>query len=368
MRPTDSRYQKLSTEDRGRVSLEPADSTSSTHRTSISKPSRLVYLVLGLVFLVVGLFFSLSLVPASALSGIASLDSKPTLSLTPSANWSKLLQTLENIEEKFNRRLGYPVQLLVNGELPSEGIRSRTEWITGGKAKWSLVTKDQGWGPPSWISSKDVQASVDKIGFSEGYRNMCRFFSMHYWRHPAVKDYEWIWRLDDTSRFHCALMEDPIELMKNSSTTYGYSQIEHESLYVIPSLWETTLSFLQDANAREQGWYRQMSKENWLDLISDDRGKSYNLNFEIVHRSFLESEPYQAYVEYLDKAGGFYRERWGDAPIRTIATALFLPRRAFYYFSSITGYQHEHPNFICPDYAWCDCDPKKSGKNYGGNW
>lgn len=161
MRPTDSRYQKLSTEDRGRVSLEPADSTSSTHRTSISKPSRLVYLVLGLVFLVVGLFFSLSLVPASALSGIASLDSKPTLSLTPSANWSvtpaprprhnativilvnpdsnhfqKLLQTLENIEEKFNRRLGYPVQLLVNGELPSEGIRSRTEWITGGKAKW----------------------------------------------------------------------------------------------------------------------------------------------------------------------------------------------------------------------------------------
>jgi len=47
----------------------------------------------------------------------------------------------------------------------------------------------------------------------------------------------------------------------------------------------------------------------------------------------------------------------GDAPIRTIATALFLPRRAFHDFSPITGYQHEYPSFVCPEKEWCDCQP-----------
>jgi len=31
----------------------------------------------------------------------------------------------------------------------------------------------------------------------------------------------------------------------------------------------------------------------------------------VIFEQFFESEPYQAYIEYLDKAGGFYSERWG---------------------------------------------------------
>ncbi|GAA6060450.1 hypothetical protein JCM10212_000043 [Sporobolomyces blumeae] len=284
--------------------------------------------------------------------------------------YQALLPTLTNIEERFNRRLGYPIQLLTDGQLPPQAVMDRTAWITSGKATWSLVTESQGWGPPEWITQEQIDKSTKEIGFSVGYRNMCRFYSMFHFDHPAVKPYEYIWRLDEGINFHCQLMEDPIELMKRDKAQYGFSQIEIEAPFVIPTLWETTLSFLEESKAKEKGW---IPDRNWQELISEDGLKTYSRkmfynNFEIVHRSFFGSEPYQEYVKYLDKAGGFYTERWGDAPIRTIATALFLERREFHDFSGMTGYQHDNPAFVCPDKPWCDCNPDKSLQNWNGNW
>ncbi|GAA5912602.1 uncharacterized protein JCM6883_005322 [Sporobolomyces salmoneus] len=390
-------YQQLRTDVEGSPTSESLEFNEPPKRrlsssTTITIPSKIVQVVIWSIALIV----LVSIVSVSTLKSRILSPSTGSLPLSLSADWSttpsslirprhnativilvspssnmyhNLLSTLSNVEEKFNRRLGYPIQLLTNGELPSEAIRKRTEWVTGGKAKWSLVTKEQGWGPPDWIAPEQIQKSIETVGFSEGYRNMCQFFSMYHWGHPAVREFEWVWRLDDTSRFHCALMDDPIELMMKASAIYGYSQVVQEALYVIPTLWNTTLAFLKDSKAEEKGWFKPKEKEaNWLDFISNDEGKSYNLSFEIVHRSFFESAPYRAYTSYLNESGGFYLERWGDAPVRTIATSLFLARRKFYDFSKITGYQHEYPEFECPDLEWCDCDPEKSGRNGGGNW
>jgi len=123
--------------------------------------------------------------------------------VNPGSNhYQVLLPTLQNLEEKFNRRFGYPIQLLTDGELPDEGVRKRTEWITGGKAKWcesslrfrqrfrkltliviaplqslvALVTPEQGWGPPSWITEETTNASIARMGFSKGYRFVSSFF------------------------------------------------------------------------------------------------------------------------------------------------------------------------------------------------
>jgi hypothetical protein len=47
-------------------------------------------------------------------------------------------------------------------------------------------------------------------------------------------------------------------------------------------------------------------------------------NFEIGSLDFYRSEAYTAYFDHLDKAGGFFYERWGDAPVHSIAACLFL--------------------------------------------
>lgn len=41
------------------------------------------------------------------------------------------------------------------------------------------------------------------------------------------------------------------------------------------------------------------------------------------------------YFEHLDKAGGFFYERWGDAPVHSIAASLFLPKDQIHFFDDI---------------------------------
>lgn len=41
------------------------------------------------------------------------------------------------------------------------------------------------------------------------------------------------------------------------------------------------------------------------------------------------------YFEHLDQAGGFFYERWGDAPVHSIAAALLLPKSQIHFFNDI---------------------------------
>lgn len=61
---------------------------------------------------------------------------------------------------------------------------------------------------------------------------------------------------------------------------------------------------------------------------------------------FFRSKAYTDYFNYLDKTGGFFYERWGDAPVHSIAAAFFLPRSEIHFFHDI-GYRHS-PYIRCP--------------------
>ncbi|GAA5905290.1 hypothetical protein JCM6882_003737 [Rhodosporidiobolus microsporus] len=286
------------------------------------------------------------------------------LLISPRTNpYKDLLPTLHNIENRFNRRLGYPIQLLTDGALPAPEIMERTAYITGGKAKWDLVTPEQGWGPPSWVSKKDVAKGQKAIkGFPIGYRNMCRFFSKFHHLHPTLINYEYIWRLDEGIEFFC-------DLMQSTSSLYGFSNLDTEALFVVPTLWQRTQEFMEKAKEKHPDWFPEGRDEGFL-LNKDgewNRIMYYN-NFEIVHRSFLESEPYQAYVSYLDELKGFYLERWGDAPVRTIGLNYFVDKAKIHDFAEVTGYMHPNPPFYCPDKPWCSCNPAKSKDNAFEEW
>lgn len=63
-------------------------------------------------------------------------------------------------------------------------------------------------------------------------------------------------------------------------------------------------------------------------------------NFEIADLNFWRGEAYSKYFTFLDEKGGFYYERWGDAPVHSIAAALFLPKDQIHFFSDV-GYKHD---------------------------
>lgn len=87
-------------------------------------------------------------------------------------------------------------------------------------------------------------------------------------------------------------------------------------------------------------------------------------NFEIADMDFWRGEAYQAFFEYLDQQGGFYYERWGDAPVHSLAAALFLPKDRIHFFKDF-GYEH-NPYTHCPSdmETWkkgrCSCNRERS--------
>jgi alpha 1,2-mannosyltransferase len=66
----------------------------------------------------------------------------------------------------------------------------------------------------------------------------------------------------------------------------------------------------------------------------------YN-NFEIGAFSLFRDKSYLEFFEYLDKEGGFYYERWGDAPVHTYWILGKLNKNQIHFFSDIP-YSHQH--------------------------
>lgn len=91
-------------------------------------------------------------------------------------------------------------------------------------------------------------------------------------------------------------------------------------------------------------------------------------NFEIGDLDFWRGEAYSKFFDYLDAKGGFYYERWGDAPVHSIGAALFAHKDQIHFFNDI-GYRHE-PFQHCPQgeahsRGKCWCSEKE---NFGEHW
>jgi alpha 1,2-mannosyltransferase len=87
-------------------------------------------------------------------------------------------------------------------------------------------------------------------------------------------------------------------------------------------------------------------------------------NFEIGSLEWLRSKEYIDYFTSLDKDGGFFYERWGDAPVHSIAASLMLKKEQIHFWNEIAYY---HVPFThCPTEEQirldlrCSCKPKEN--------
>ncbi|KAJ9104260.1 Glycolipid 2-alpha-mannosyltransferase 1 [Naganishia cerealis] len=153
---------------------------------------------------------------------------------------------------------------------------------------------------------------------------MCRFNSGFFFRHPLLASYDYYWRIEPGVKFFCDLSYDPFLVMQDEKKVYAFTLSLFEYIETIPTLWDATKDFIK-ANPQ------YLAEDNAMDFLSDDGGETYNRchfwsNFEIGDLNFWRSEAYMKYFEHLDNAGGFYYERWGDAPVHSIGAALFAPK------------------------------------------
>ena len=272
-----------------------------------------------------------------------------------------LLTSIGYIREKFNKKFNYPWVFLNDEEFTDE-FKNKVLSMLNSTVEFGLVPKEH-WSYPEYIDEeKAAQTRIDMAeiiyGDSESYRNMCRYQSGFFWRHELLMKYDWYWRVEPGIAYFCDILEDPFQFMQDNQKVYGFTISIHEFESTIPTLWETTKNFVSNHT-------NLINSDNLLKFVSDDNGETYNMchfwsNFEIGNLNFWRSKAYTEYFDYLDRAGGFFYERWGDAPVHSIAASLLLPKKAIHFFPTISYYHGPYTN--CPidndifkNYN-CECD------------
>ncbi|ORX43919.1 glycosyl transferase [Piromyces finnis] len=258
----------------------------------------------------------------------------------------KLIKTIHELEDTFPHNYPY---ILLNDVPFTETFKTAISSAVRTRAHFGLIDKKY-WSFPKGITKKDVGKNLipgQFVLFNDriSYRHMCRFESGFFYNHPMLKPFDYYWRVEPGVGFHCKLQEDPFKFMRDNNKIYGYviSLIELKS--TVPHLWETVKEFMRK-------YPQYIANPNSLDFLSHDNGKTWNLchfwsNFEIADMRFFRSEKYETFFKFLDEKGGIYYERWGDAPIHSIAASLFLEPDKIHFFKNI-GYTH-WPVTYCPD-------------------
>ncbi|KAJ3768038.1 glycosyltransferase family 15 protein [Lentinula raphanica] len=260
-----------------------------------------------------------------------------------------VLSSMKHLEDKFNKEYGYPWVFLNEEEFTEEFVSAVRE-RTSAPVSFGVIPHDD-WFQPDWVDeerAKEGRRKMKEAGIiyadSVPYRNMCRFNSGFFFKHPLLQPYKYYWRVEPDINYFCDVTYDPFDYLRDNKKTYGFTISFYEWEKTIPTLWGSVKEFM----ALHPEY---IAPENAMGYLSDNGGESYNLchfwsNFEIADMDFWRSEAYTTFFEFLDQKGGFYYERWGDAPVHSIAAALFLPKDQLHFFRDI-GYRHE-PFQHCP--------------------
>ena len=274
-----------------------------------------------------------------------------------------VLLSMQRMEQRFNSKYQYPYVFLNDKNFSAE-FKQMTSAATQARTLYGLIPQEH-WSLPSWLTQEEFDAARARMrktgvlyGDKASYHFMCRFYSGFFHQHPLLQEFDYYWRMEPDVHYYCDLDYDPFVLMQEKGIEYGFVITVLELPKTVPSLWNTTRSFMDDNAAL-------LPQQNLMGFVTSDSGDQFNLchfwsNFEIGSFSFLRSKQYQAYFEHLDRANGFFLERWGDAPVHSLAAAMFLNKTQVHHFQDI-GYRHNSFTH-CPARRRnnCACDAMKS--------
>lgn len=271
-------------------------------------------------------------------------------------------KSLISFESTFNSKYHYPYAFLNDKPWEKSFIDEVTK-VLSSDATFDIVSA-QDWEMPNEIDINKAKTSWQEMKNNrvpyadlQSYHNMCRFFSRAFFNQPVVKNYKYYWRIEPGVEFHCNLEFDPFERMDKNGYKYGFTIAIREFMSSIPTLGKVTKDF---QNKFPEHIPKDINRLNFMfDNKNEYNGCHFWSNFEIGSFEFLRSPGYQAYAKFLNENGGFYYERWGDAPVHSLGVYLFLDKSEVHFFEDI-GYTHA-PFTHCPrTVGGCNCDYKKS--------
>ncbi|GAM38457.1 hypothetical protein TCE0_033f09195 [Talaromyces pinophilus] len=286
------------------------------------------------------------------------------ISLVRNSELEGIISSMRYMEKSFNSKFNYPWVFFNDVEFTQE-FKDKTQAETKAPCAYELIPKEH-WDVPDWIDQSRMEKAFKDMANSGvmhatqlSYHKMCRWYSGFFFRHPALDKYKYYWRVEPDVKYFCDIEYDVFQFMAQNNKTYGFTINIYDDPKTIPTLWPTTTAFLE-----EHPSYALSPDENsyyWLtdSVLRPDHTKAAHgystchfwSNFEIGDLDFWRSQTYRDYFDYLDQTGNFFYERWGDAPVHSVALGLFAPNEQIHWFRDI-GYQHSVFS-NCPDSDKC---------------
>ncbi|ODV84427.1 glycosyltransferase family 15 protein [[Candida] arabinofermentans NRRL YB-2248] len=301
------------------------------------------------------------------------------LSLVRNSELDGMIESIQHVEYRFNKNYHYDWNFFNDEPFTEEFIKSVTEKVSG-RAIFTTIPSSY-WSIPSSIDQDKMKKSMERLVKENvlyadqiSYRHMCRFNSGFFHKMKALESYQYYWRVEPKIKFNCDIPYDVFTTMREENKMYGFNMAMTEDSKTVRGLWDTVTEFFDEfPEYLEEGYNIDFISHHYIkgEIIFpkdvgniEDKDRHYNLchfwsNFEIANLDFFRSKRYEAFFERLDSTGNFFYERWGDAPIHTLAVTFMLKPDQLHYFDN-TGYFHK-PNSNCPasqrvrEELNCDC-------------
>ncbi|KAF2199554.1 glycosyl transferase [Delitschia confertaspora ATCC 74209] len=292
-----------------------------------------------------------------------------------------VIQSIKSIERHFNRWFHYPYVFLNDGDF-NQTFKDTIMNYTSAPVEWGKINATM-WGYPDWVDHEVAKEGIRKQGDAaimyggmESYHHMCRFYSGFFYKHELLQKYEWYWRLEPEIKYFCDITYDPFIHMERENKTYGFTIAVKELRETVPNIFRYASAYKRMNNLTSKGLWEMFTEKDEkkpTDLPKDDpkykkplpeeilnsepgagslpdidpeamEGEKYNMchfwsNFEIARLDWFRSKEYNDFFEMMDRSGGFWMERWGDAPIHSLAAGALLGPKDIHYFRDF-GYRH----------------------------
>lgn len=200
--------------------------------------------------------------------------------LCRNADLSEILFSLNEVEQTFNAHplTAYPYVFL-NDDAFNARFRDKVSTYLaaarhrfGGPTaprpdiRWGRIPASH-WDPPPSVNMTKAHTRWERMkaasipyAMSLSYRNMCRWQSGFFYKHPLVRNLQYYWRIEPSTRFSCNLVPsqgrtpvkwdanadgrgdffDPFRWMSANGKMYGWTLSLKEYHHTIRSLWPKT--------------------------------------------------------------------------------------------------------------------------------
>ncbi|KAH0285185.1 alpha-1,2 mannosyltransferase [Aureobasidium namibiae CBS 147.97] len=293
-----------------------------------------------------------------------------------------VLQSLKSVERHFNRWFHYPYVFLNDGDFNST-FKDEVRKHVSSNVEFGKIDSSM-WGFPDWVDHNVAKEGIRKQGDAaimyggmESYHHMCRFYSGFFYKHELLQKYDWYWRVEPEIKYFCDITYDPFIHMERNNKTYGFTIAVKELKETVPNIFRYASAYKRVNNITSTNlWdmFLEPKPEKPADELPKDdpkykkplpedilrtepgagtipdvdpesmEGETYNMchywsNFEIARLDWFRSKEYEDFFQMMDRSGGFWMERWGDAPIHSLAAGVLLNVSQVHYFRDI-GYRH----------------------------